>query len=48
MGGFVSEEKDFELNMLRNWEPAQVQEDKGDVAAGAGVCKKTCRVLNVL
>lgn len=44
MEGFVSE-----LNTPRNWEPVEVQEDRGDVVAGAGVCKKTCsRVFNVL
>lgn len=28
--GFVSEEKDFELNLLGDWEPAENLEDGGE------------------
>lgn len=33
-GGFVSEQKNFELDLLRDREPVEVLEDKGDEVCG--------------
>lgn len=43
----MSEEKDFELDVLWDREPVEVLEDRGDVKAGVGVCEQRgSRVLN--
>jgi len=41
MEGFVCEEEDFELNMLWNWEPVEVLEDRSDVITGVEVGEQT-------
>ena len=49
MEGFVSEEKEFELDALWDREPVEVLEDRGDVVTGTGMGEQTgSRVLNVL
>lgn len=49
MEGFLREEKDFELDLLWDREPAEVLEDGGDVVTGAGVGGQVgSRVLDVL
>ena len=42
MEGFESEKEDFELNALRDREPVDILEDRGDVVSGAGLGAKTC------
>lgn len=37
MEGFVSEEEDFEMNPLRDGQPAEFLEDGGDVVTGEQV-----------
>ena len=49
MEGFVGEEKDFELDALRDREPVEFLKDGGDMVAGAGVGEEACsRILNIL
>ena len=49
MESFVCEEEDFKLNILWNWEPVEVLDDRSDVITGEGLGKQTCsRVLDVL
>lgn len=48
MEGFMSEEKDFELDPLWDREPVEVLEDSNDVVTGAGVGEQVgSRVLDV-
>lgn len=49
MEGFEGDEEDFELDALRDREPVEVLEDRGDMFTGPCVREKAgSRVLNVL
>ncbi len=47
--GFVGDDKEFEVDALRDWEPVEVMKDGSDVVAGTGVCGETSsRILDIL
>ncbi len=50
-GGQTPDDKEFEMDVVRDWELVEVMKDGSDVVVETGVCEEcvcVCRILDIL